>query len=122
MRNDAAVLPLDAAPGRPLYRLLVCGGPTCGLNPDLQATHLRNVWEAEGLGATVGLRISACQDCCEHASVARIFLGEKSEWYERLTAEDYSALLDWARACHRGDALLPRPECTAAKAFGGRSS
>lgn len=109
MPFNRRVISLDLPP-RPLCRLLICKGDTCGNNPELPAQLLEDTWKEEELQSVVGMKISTCQDKCEHAGVARIVTESGSEWYGNLNREHFEALIVWARACKEAGKMLERPD------------
>ncbi len=102
---------------KPLCRLLLCKGTTCGTNNELPTEFLEDTWKQEELHGVIGMKISTCQDACEHANVARVIIEGKSEWFGNLKREDYEALLAWARACRNANQLIDRPASLMQKRF-----
>ncbi len=113
------MISLDIKRTPPLCRLLICNGGSCGQNPDIKPESIKNVWNAEGLHATVAMKICECQDACEHASVARIITAYGTEWFEHLQEQHYQALIEWARECHRTQTLAERPSILERQRFRG---
>ena len=112
----AAMLPLEIS--KPLARLLICGDyKTCGQNAELNREWLEDTWRAEELHGTVALKITTCQDRCDHASVARVFSGESVIQYGGLKREHYEALVEWARECKRTGMAAAAPALLADRVF-----
>lgn len=107
---------------RVLGQILICKGCCCGHTekgrPAVPEAKLRSVWKAEKLNRTIQLTISGCLGPCDIPNVVQVITDMGQEWYGRLEDEQpYDALIDWARACHRTKALLPRPDLLARYRF-----
>lgn len=99
---------------RVLGQVLICKGCCCGNigsgKPPVPEAKLRSIWKAEKLNRTIQLTVSGCLGPCDIPNVVQVITDEGQEWYGRLEDDGpYDALIDWARACHKAKALLPRP-------------
>src|SRR5262245_6631103 len=97
-----------------LGQVVFCLGCCCGRTdrgyPAVPLDHLKTVWKAEKLNASVQLTISGCLGPCDAANVALVLTPGGQEWLGELrTSAEYEALIDWARACRAAGHLLPTP-------------
>lgn len=97
-----------------LAQVVVCKGCCCGRTdkgrPSLPEERLKTTWKKERLLKTIQLTVSGCLGPCDVANVVQIVTPDGIEWYGRLDeGAHYDALIEWARACHVAQSLLPRP-------------
>lgn len=98
----------------PLAQLVFCQGCCCGRTdrgrPELPVEMLKGVWKTERLNQSVQLTISGCLGPCDLANVALVITPDGNEWLGGMSgAGMYTALVEWARACHAAGRLLPLP-------------
>jgi len=109
---------------RVLGQVVVCKGCCCGqtgkARPGVPEEKLKATWKAERLHRIIQLTISGCLGPCDVANVVQIITPSGIEWFGRLEEEThYDALIDWARACRRSAAVVPRPALLSAHQFEG---
>jgi hypothetical protein len=107
-----------------LAQVVVCKGCCCGRTdkgrPGLPEERLKTTWKKERLLKTIQLTISGCVGPCDVPNVVQIITAAGIEWYGLLNEDaHYDALMEWARACHASQSLLPRPETLESHLFDG---
>lgn len=107
-----------------LAQVVVCKGCCCGRTekgrPGLPEERLKTTWKNERLLKTIQLTISGCVGPCDVPNVVQIITPAGIEWYGRLDEDaHYDVLIEWARACHAAQSLLPRPSILESHLFDG---
>jgi hypothetical protein len=105
-----------------LGQLVFCRGCCCGRTdrglPAVPVERIKAIWKQEKLNRTIQLTISGCLGPCDVPNVVLILTPTGSEWLGLIDGDaDYDLLIDWARACHSEQALVPLPEKLLAHRF-----
>jgi len=107
-----------------LAQVVICKGCCCGQTdrgrPGVPEEQIKSIWKAERLNKTIQLTISGCLGPCDVANVVQIITPEGTEWFGKIErTNNYEALLNWARTCHRTRRIFPRPDSLLALQFDG---
>jgi cobaltochelatase CobN len=109
---------------RVLGQVVLCVGCCCGQavkgRPPVPEARIKSAWKAEKLNKTIQLTISGCVGPCDVANVAQIITPNGTIWFGRLNDDThYDALIEWARACHTTEKLVPLPSILSSLEFNG---
>jgi hypothetical protein len=110
--DPATSLPTTARAA--VAQVACCVGCCCGRVdrgfPPVPVERLKEIWKREKLNRTVQLTISGCLGPCDMANVILVMTAAGTEWFGGIDDEGvFTAVIDWARACHAAQALLPVP-------------
>lgn len=97
-----------------IAQVACCVGCCCGRTdrgfPPVPVERLKAVWKEEKLNRTVQLTISGCLGPCDMANVILVMTATGTAWFGGIADDGvFEAVIDWARACHAAQALLPLP-------------
>jgi cobaltochelatase CobN len=111
---DRPVPSLPVTKRTAIAQVACCVGCCCGRTdrgfPPVPVERLKAVWKEEKLNRTVQLTISGCLGPCDMANVILVMTAAGTAWFGGIANEEvFESVIDWARACHASDALLPLP-------------
>ncbi|MBC7771859.1 MAG: (2Fe-2S) ferredoxin domain-containing protein [Pyrinomonadaceae bacterium] len=103
-------------------QVVLCKGCCCGQTerkrPAVPVDELKAIWKDEKLSRSVQLTVSGCVGPCQMANVVMVLTPSGALWLGPLRDNaDYTAIVEWVRACHAEQRLTSLPPSLRGLAF-----